>query len=706
MPSLNLFQIAARGVNVVTAPTHLTVNEVTAAQNAEVVPAQGEGGVDQRPGMTRMNSVVLAGEVLVAHDVPADQLTDHTPTLYAGMYTGSTHNWRTSTNGTTWSDADTPAKPFSNNANIALPEKNIPKACTIGRKMYFVDGASPIQLHQFDGTTDNTLSVVPPAVSGTTLTTPAAPSITYEGYNPGATTYTYKAVAKFGGSNSAASTAVTTATGAASLNTTTDYIGLTLSGSPVAGANAYDIYRTAGGGSTGKIGSVPITGGAFTTGNGSAVSGQPLILTVSPTDAGGLTTVNASVTGGVTTIVYKLVPKYGSNYGAAVTLPSITNMHLPFSNTDFIAIDPVGVPTMPAGATSLDVYRTSGGPSQGLIGTITITGGVYTTGNGSGLTGYGGTGSRTYVFTDGGLVGDATTPPATGSGFGSLAAFNFADGGLAGDAAAAPSSASGSSAGNALGILDMITDGSSLYLAALDMAAADPTVYGRILQFNPNSNLWSQIGTNFPSASGNGGPSSLIFYDGSLCTGTYIGTTSGNTSYLKALGVPLPAGGFPEVRTTAVSQATCSLAMFNGDLYAGYASLVAGTAAIVAKRTPVATWSTSLTGVATAQYNAYTSLGVYNGRLYAGWTSGGGATAANIKSTPDGITWTAEITLDVAEVPGQMVTFNNKLYVVLGRTGVAYNTKSRILQRDISGTWTAVDDPVDDFAGCIGIVYR
>jgi hypothetical protein len=230
-------------------------------------------------------------------------------------------------------------------------------------------------------------------------------------------------------------------------------------------------------------------------------------------------------------------------------------------------------------------------------------------------------------------------------------------------------------------------------------------VYGRLLEFNPISESWLQIGLSFPTALGNGSPSCLAFYGGALNYGTYNGITSGSTAYATSTLSPLPAGGIIETHTFASSLTPVCMVEFLGDLYVGLTSLVAATAALVVKRVPVATWSTSLTAVATAALNAYTSLYVYNGRLFAGWTSGGGATAANIYSTPDGITWTLEITLATTDVPCQMVTFKGNLYVVCGKTGVSYNTTSEIYQRTPSGVWTKVDDPSQDFAGCIGIVY-
>lgn len=563
--SLNLFQLGQRGVNVVTAPTHLTPDELTKGQNAEVLPATGEGALDQRPGMDKLNPVALnsGAAVLSILDVPSKQLQDQTPSLWAGMYTGATHNWRKSLDGVTWTNVDTLAKPFSNVAGVGF-FKNWPKAVTIGGKLYYVDGNAPLAVHQWDGTTDIILSTIPPAVSGVVLSIPAifpgnanGLAIGYDG-GGGATTYSYKFVAISGTSHSAASAVVTYGGGAPALN----------------------------------------------------------------------------------------------------------------NPNEVVVLNNAGVGTVPPGASSVDVYRTVGGATQGKVGSIPIVAGAYTTGNGT-------AGFGTNIFADAGLTADGTTAPTTPS---------------------------GAAAGNAITVLDMITDGTYIYMAVLDLTTTDPNLPGRILQFNPASSLWSQIGAAFPTVTGNGTAGALAFHTGALNYGTYIGVTSGNTAYENSTGFPLPAGGVA-VHTNTAGQAACSLAMFQGNLYLGTSSLSGVLSSLILKRSAIDVWTQMRAGPVAATFNAYTSLYVYNGILFAGWTSGGGATAARIESSPDGTNWTLEATLDVAEVVCQMVTFKGTLYAVLGKTGVGYNTKSRIIVRAPGGTWSTADDPADDFAGCIGVLY-
>lgn len=81
------------------------------------------------------------------------------------------------------------------------------------------------------------------------LATPGAPTVTPQG-TTGATTYGYKIVARTTGGQTAASSEDTTTTGNATLSAT-DFNRLTWAA--IEGANGYDVYRTTGGATQGKI---------------------------------------------------------------------------------------------------------------------------------------------------------------------------------------------------------------------------------------------------------------------------------------------------------------------------------------------------------------------------------------------------------------------------------------------------------------------
>lgn len=564
--NLNLFQLGARGVNTVTAATHLTDDELTSGQNAELSPDLGEGAIDQRPGMVKLNSTTInsGADILGVHGVPAERIEDLTPVLYAGMYTGSTHNWRYSLDGTTWVDSDTLTKPWSNDSDIVVHTKRYPKCVTIGRYMYFLDQADPIGLHRWDGTTDITISTVPPAASGLTMRTPIIyPTAGYDVFlgQTGAATNTWKYKFVFtgaGGTYSIAS-AEYSVLGAATLNSS-NYIGCNMTNPPPTGVTGVDVYRTVSGGNPASI---------------------------------------------------------------------------------------------------------------GLIGRIAVSGGVYTTNNGSAV-------DATHSFNDAGLAGDAAVPPVA---------------------------ANGTAPGNAIAILDTITDGTNIYLAVLDTANGKAST-GRILTFSPLTQTWYQILAEFPITANRGTAGTLLYYWGSIIFGSFNGLETAVPTNIMTAGYPMPFGGFPENHDTANNLMATWMANVNGVLLVGTTCIIAGTQSLILKRVgPTGTWSTASTNGSTSIENGYSSAYMFNGRLYIGYTIADGATPSGILSTSDGVTFPGDLNASATDVVTQMVNFKGSLYVVMGKTGAAYNTTSSIRRRDSLNVWTTVDNPSDDFAGCLGVVY-
>lgn len=103
---------------------------------------------------------------------------------------------------------------------------------------------------------------IQPQVSGLTFSVVAAPAFSPIGSNvtnagmPGGVTYSYVLVAKGGCGSSAASAAGTTTTGATTLNTTNYNV---IHIQATAGAWGFDVYRTVGGATQGKIGTALAT---------------------------------------------------------------------------------------------------------------------------------------------------------------------------------------------------------------------------------------------------------------------------------------------------------------------------------------------------------------------------------------------------------------------------------------------------------------
>ncbi len=827
---IRLFAIGQRGVDVVNKPQDLDESELVSAQNCEIATSGGGGALDQRPGMTRIGNSPTAGAVLMAMDIASQLLTDLTAWLYAGLFITAAHNWRASSDGVTWVNDDTLAKPAS--VPFAVPAtvtSLIVAGGGGGGKTAGGGGGGGDVATASDSISSTGAFSVVVGISGTGSTSSATNGVnggdsSFNGHSAfgggggasgvnvgsnggsgggGASQSPFTggsatglghagglgdgtgpdgggggSTAAIGGNaNGGAATGGTggagtssSITGAAVLygaggggagTTTAGPAGDASGGAGSIGtANASDAPANRGGGGGGArnagggggnggaggsgvviisytTGTLVATGGSITTAAGKTIhtftaSGtwtitsimgnavvaaykgftraarigrylyfvdnhspiqvhqfdgttDTVLSSIPPAVSGTtLSTPLVSVSGGfdgvmngttgATTYTYKFVAISGSSHSAASAGLSITNGNATLDSSNYIILESIpnsgGVfPSPVQAASSFDVYRTAGGATQGKIGSIPVTGGNLSLGNGTGV--------PSFPFTDGGLVADGTT---------------------------APTSASGATAGGAIAVLDMLTDGTSLFLAVLDTNNGGSSA-GRILELTPSNRGWLQILGEFPLVATQGAPGTLAFYDGALNYGTYIAADTGKSAAVSTTGTPLPAGGVIESHTTAANVVPTAMVMFQGNLYIATAFITSGTAAVVLKRI-VGVWSTARTGPATASGNAYTSLGVFNGRLYAGWTSGDGATAARIESTPDGVNWTLEFTAATTESPGQMAEFSGNFYVSLGLTGAGYVTTSRTIKRTSGGTWSEVDNPSDDLCGCLAVVYK
>lgn len=98
------------GVNIVIDPLKLKESEATQLQNAELLPDETTGGnfaLKQRAGFQALNGSAMTGSVLGGTGWPLK--TTYTRTLYAARQTEDSNTWKTSTNGTSWTDTPTPA---------------------------------------------------------------------------------------------------------------------------------------------------------------------------------------------------------------------------------------------------------------------------------------------------------------------------------------------------------------------------------------------------------------------------------------------------------------------------------------------------------------------------------------------------------------------------------------------------------------------
>jgi hypothetical protein len=100
------------GVNVVDDPYKIEDAEAVQLQNAELAPDSSTGGrlvLLQRGGLAALNGTPMTGSVLGIQQWALK--TTYTRTMYAARQTEDSNTFKTSTNGTSWSDVSTPNAP-------------------------------------------------------------------------------------------------------------------------------------------------------------------------------------------------------------------------------------------------------------------------------------------------------------------------------------------------------------------------------------------------------------------------------------------------------------------------------------------------------------------------------------------------------------------------------------------------------------------
>lgn len=102
---LNVYNIGQSGINVDSDPVHLEPGECTKLQNMILDPVGVLGGIRKRDGLTKVNSSAMAGAVKGFIGLPLPDLTKRIRTFYAALENTSVQpGWRTSTDGTTWTN--------------------------------------------------------------------------------------------------------------------------------------------------------------------------------------------------------------------------------------------------------------------------------------------------------------------------------------------------------------------------------------------------------------------------------------------------------------------------------------------------------------------------------------------------------------------------------------------------------------------------
>jgi hypothetical protein len=87
MPDLIVFNLGEKGVNVDKNPLAMDDAELRKAQNVIRDPLGVEGGITNRPGLIKFNSVAANGTILGGVGVPLQNLVTGTRFLYIGRGT-------------------------------------------------------------------------------------------------------------------------------------------------------------------------------------------------------------------------------------------------------------------------------------------------------------------------------------------------------------------------------------------------------------------------------------------------------------------------------------------------------------------------------------------------------------------------------------------------------------------------------------------
>lgn len=96
------YRLGDKGVNIVASPLHTPDGGLLSAQNVEFIRDMGIGGLGSRGGMAALNGTALAGPVMAVANIPL--AIAGAGTMLAPCDTGEVETWKTTENGTVWTD--------------------------------------------------------------------------------------------------------------------------------------------------------------------------------------------------------------------------------------------------------------------------------------------------------------------------------------------------------------------------------------------------------------------------------------------------------------------------------------------------------------------------------------------------------------------------------------------------------------------------
>jgi hypothetical protein len=109
---LNIFNLAEIGLDLSASPVHRKFGTLTKAQNCIMLPNEGEGAVDKRGGLAKLNTSGLAGQIYGLTNVSQQLQTVQRLWVAYENTTVAGATWCATTDGTTWVNSSVPAACF------------------------------------------------------------------------------------------------------------------------------------------------------------------------------------------------------------------------------------------------------------------------------------------------------------------------------------------------------------------------------------------------------------------------------------------------------------------------------------------------------------------------------------------------------------------------------------------------------------------
>lgn len=111
---LNVYNLAEIGLDISASPIHRKFGTLTKAQNAVMLPNEGEGAIEKRGGIAKLNVSAMGGPGAIHGVISLSQQLQTVQRLWVAYEntTTSGYNWCYTTDGTTWVDSNAPAACF------------------------------------------------------------------------------------------------------------------------------------------------------------------------------------------------------------------------------------------------------------------------------------------------------------------------------------------------------------------------------------------------------------------------------------------------------------------------------------------------------------------------------------------------------------------------------------------------------------------